>query len=246
MTHLKLNCDLGEGYGVWHLGDDEQIMPLIDQANIACGFHAGDSGTMLRTLKLAQANQVEIGAHPSYPDRVGFGRRSMRIAPEDLYNDVLYQTAALSGMAKTVNAQVAYIKPHGALYHDMLSDSACLGALLKVAKDCDLKLMVPAGATTELMQQQAAQAGVDLMFEAFADRRYTANKTLLSRTQSGAVLNKLEMLEQARRLISDGSVISDDGTTLALRADTLCVHGDSPSALAALKEIRGLVDACVD
>lgn len=246
MTQLKLNCDLGEAYGVWHLGDDEPIMPLIDQANIACGFHAGDSSTMLKTLKLARANKVEIGAHPSYPDRVGFGRRSMRIAPEDLYNDVLYQTAALTGMAATLNIRVSYIKPHGALYHDMLSQSVTFGALLQAAKDCALKLMVPAGATTQFMQEQAANEGVQLIFEAFADRRYTKHKTLLPRAEPGAVLSKCEMLEQARRLITDSCVISDCGTPIELRADTLCVHGDSPSALAALQEIRCLVNACVD
>ena len=246
MTHLKLNCDLGEGYGVWHLGDDEQIMPLIDQANIACGFHAGDPSTMLTTLKLAQANKVEIGAHPSYPDRVGFGRRSMRIASTDLYNDVLYQTSALMGMAKTLNAQVSYIKPHGALYHDMLSQAETYQALLQVAKDCGLKLMVPAGATTELMCEQAAQKNVELLFEAFADRRYTQHKTLLARAQRGAVLSKSEMLEQARLLLTEGRVVSDCGATLYLQADTLCVHGDSPSALAALKEIRALVSQYVN
>ena len=243
MIRLKLNCDLGEGYGTWNLGDDDQIMPLIDQANIACGFHAGDPSTMLTTLKLAQANSVEIGAHPSYPDRVGFGRRSMRIAPTDLYNDVLYQTAALTGMATTLNAKVSYIKPHGALYHDMLSQSETFEALLRVAKNCALKLMVPAGATTELMQEYADKAGVVLMFEAFADRRYTKQKTLLARTQKGAVLSKSEMLEQARQLLTQGCITSDCGTSIGLRADTLCVHGDTPSALAALTELRDLVNA---
>jgi UPF0271 protein len=246
MTRLKLNCDLGEGYGTWHLGDDDQIMPLIDQANIACGFHAGDPSTMLTTLKLARGNQVEIGAHPSYPDRVGFGRRSMRIAPKDLYNDVLYQTAALTGMALTLHAQVSYIKPHGALYHDMLSQPETYLALLQVAKDCELKLMVPAGATTEQMCEQAAQTNVELLFEAFADRRYTQHKTLLARTQQGAVLSKSEMLEQARLLVTEGRVVSDCGASINLKADTLCVHGDSPSALAALKEIRALVSPHVN
>jgi UPF0271 protein len=246
MKLLKLNCDLGEGYGAWDLGEDEHIMPLIDQANIACGFHAGDPTTILKTLQLAHASKIEVGAHPSYPDRVGFGRRSMRIAPDDLYNDVLYQTAALTGMAETQNIRVSYIKPHGALYHDMLSSSETFAALLQVAKNCALKLMVPAGATTELMLQQADTVGVELFFEAFADRRYTRHKTLLPRTEPGAVLTKAEMLEQARQLVTDSCVISDCGATIELDADTLCVHGDTPSALAALKEIRTLVSLHVN
>ena len=246
MTRLKLNCDLGEGYGAWHLGDDEHIMPLVDQANIACGFHAGDPSTMLSSLMLAKKHQVEIGAHPSYPDRVGFGRRSMRIAPQDLYNDILYQTAALAGMATTLQTQVTYIKPHGALYHDMLSQPETFKALLQVAKDCAVKLMVPAGATTDPMREQAAHVGVDLLFEAFADRRYTRHKTLLARSQPGAVLSQSEMLNQARRLMTEGRVISDCGTAINLQAQTLCVHGDSPSALAALTELRDLVDHCVN
>jgi UPF0271 protein len=170
----------------------------------------------------------------------------MRIAPQDLYNDILYQTAALAGMATTLQTQVTYIKPHGALYHDMLSQPETFKALLQVAKDCALKLMVPAGATTDPMREQAAHVGVDLLFEAFADRRYTRHKTLLARSQPGAVLSQSEMLNQARRLMTEGRVISDCGAAINLQAQTLCVHGDSPSALAALTELRDLVDHCVN
>lgn len=248
MTPLKLNCDLGEGYGAWSLGDDAEIMPLIDQANIACGFHAGDPSTILSTLQYAKQYKVTVGCHPSYPDRVGFGRRSMSIAPKDLYADVLYQTSALVGMAKSLDLSVSYLKPHGALYHDMLANSETFQVLLRVAQNhpSPLQLMVPAGATTSVMIQQAASADIKLIFEAFADRRYTRHKTLVPRTQEGAVLSKAEMLAQTKQLMSTGTITSDCGTHIALQAHTLCVHGDTPSALAALRELRTLVTPDVD
>ena len=246
MATIDLNSDVGESFGRWTLGDDGAMLSIVTSANIACGFHAGDPSTLSETTRTAVAHGVSIGAQVSYRDLAGFGRRFVDASRRELTDDIVYQIGALQGIAAAAGGWVTYVKPHGALYHDMLSQPETFKALLQVAKDCALKLMVPAGATTDPMREQAAHVGVDLLFEAFADRRYTRHKTLLARSQPGAVLSQSEMLNQARRLMTEGRIISDCGTAINLQAQTLCVHGDSPSALAALTELRDLVDHCVN
>lgn len=240
---MKLNCDLGESFGSWQMGLDDAVMPYIDMANIACGFHAGDANVMAHTLKLAKQHGVSIGAHPSYPDLQGFGRRSMALSHSEIVNMLRYQIAALDGMARTAGTQITYVKPHGALYNDMMSKPEVFDAVLEAVAGYyqPLKLMILASAEQQQYRELAGRHGVALLFEAFADRRYTDNGSLTPRNQSGAVLSGDESLAQVTQLVKLGFVTTDSGNTLALKADTLCVHGDNPAALAQLKQIRALL-----
>ena len=243
---LLLNCDLGESFGSWTMGLDEQAMPHIDLANIACGFHGGDPVVMARTLKLAKQHSVTIGAHPSYPDLQGFGRRSMQCSTSEIINLIHYQVAALDGMAQCQGLNLSYIKPHGALYNDMMAKPEVWQAVLQAVASYHkpLKLMILATADAAQYQQQAAAAGVSLLLEAFADRRYTDAGKLTPRSQAGAVLHGAEVLAQVRQLVARGSVTTDSGKTLPLAADTLCVHGDNVAAITQLTEIRELLRLC--
>lgn len=240
---MKLNCDLGESFGSWQMGLDDAVMPYIDMANIACGFHAGDANVMAHTLKLAKQHGVSIGAHPSYPDLQGFGRRSMAMSHSEIVNMLRYQIAALDGMARTAGTQISYVKPHGALYNDMMSKPEVFDAVLEAVAGYyqPLKLMILASAEQQQYRELAGRHGVALLFEAFADRRYTDTGSLSPRSQSGAVLSGTEVLAQVTQLVKLGFVTTDSGNTLALKADTLCVHGDNPAALAQLKQIRALL-----
>lgn len=240
---MKLNCDLGESFGSWQMGLDDAVMPYIDMANIACGFHAGDANVMAHTLKLAKQHGVSIGAHPSYPDLQGFGRRSMAMSHSEIVNMLRYQIAALDGMARTAGTKIIYVKPHGALYNDMMSKPDVFDAVLDAVAGYyqPLQLMLLATAEQQHYIDLANSKGVALLFEAFADRRYTDNGSLTPRNQSGAVLSGDELLAQVTQLVKLGFVATDSGNTLALKADTLCVHGDNPAALAQLKQIRALL-----
>lgn len=240
---MKLNCDLGESFGSWQMGLDASAMPHIDMANIACGFHAGDPDVMASTLALAKHYNVSIGAHPAYPDLQGFGRRSMVLSESEIVNAIHYQIAALEGMAKTQGLTLEYVKPHGALYNDMMSKPPVFNAVLTAIASYHqpLKLMILATAEQAHYQHLAKQAGVNLLFEAFADRRYTDEGKLTPRSQTGAVLSETEMLQQVQQLVQSGTVTSQTGKKLALQADTLCVHGDNPTAIAQIAKIRELL-----
>lgn len=242
-SSLLLNCDLGESFGSWQMGLDADAMPFIDQANIACGFHAGDANVIKATLALAKHYGVTIGAHPAYPDLPGFGRRSLQCSAEEIVNLIHYQVAALDGMAQCQGLAVSYIKPHGALYNDMMSKPAVWQAVLSAVASFykPLKLMILASSTAIEYQQQAAAVGVSLLLEAFADRRYTDDGKLTPRTQPGAVLHGAAVLEQVQQLVTLGSVTTQSGKTLPLRADTLCVHGDNLAAISQLQQIRALL-----
>ncbi|MCH8538047.1 MAG: 5-oxoprolinase subunit PxpA [Alkalimonas sp.] len=242
---MKLNCDLGESYGSWTMGMDSEVMPFIDMANIACGFHAGDADVMHKTLMLAKRHQVQIGAHPSYPDRQGFGRRSMNCSAAELINLLHYQIAALDGMAQIHGMQLCYVKPHGALYNDMMRDPAILATVFTAIASYHkpLALMLLATAKQQQHQQQAQAEGIDLLFEAFADRRYTNEGLLMPRSKAGAVLNEAEVLQQVKLLVSDAVVITESGQRLPLQADTLCVHGDNEAAIAQVQSIQQVLQA---
>lgn len=240
---MKLNCDLGESFGSWKMGMDADVMPFIDMANIACGFHAGDPDVMQRTLTLARQYRVTIGAHPAYPDLNGFGRRSMQCSATEIINLMHYQIAALDGMAQNQGLSLAYVKPHGALYNDMMSQPAVMDAVIQAVASYykPLKLMVLATAEWQALQQQAHKASVDLLFEAFADRRYTDEGRLLPRSQPGAVLHEEDMLAQVAQMAKHSTVTTQSGKTLKLKADTLCVHGDNPAGVAQIQKIRELL-----
>jgi UPF0271 protein len=240
---LLLNCDLGESYGSWKMGRDEDVMPHIDQANIACGFHGGDPLVMQQTLALAKANNVMVGAHPAYPDLVGFGRRSMNCSADEISAMVSYQIAAIDGMAKNQGIDLAYVKPHGALYNDMMAKQPVRAAIMQAMADYHRPLRLTLQATPEADQyrEEAKALGIELWFEAFADRCYDDDGKLLARSKPGAVHTREKMLAQVEQVCREGTVTSVSGNTLQLAPDTLCVHGDNEEGIKAIIEIRDII-----
>lgn len=245
MSTLLLNADMGESFGAWVMGEDEAIMPLVDLANIACGFHASDPLTMRRTVQLAKRHQVKIGAHPAYPDLVGFGRRSLACSVDEVESMVLYQLGALDALCKAERTHVSYVKPHGALYNDMMSNPSLLAAIMRAIAqfDASLPLMLMATPYPQVPQELAAAHGIQLWFEAFADRAYDGEGKLVSRSLPNALYQRRELIiEQARRIACQEPLITTAGRPLILVADTLCVHGDNAESIAAVKAIRQLLD----
>lgn len=239
---MKLNCDLGESFGIWQLGQDDKLMPHIDMANIACGFHAGDAHVINKTLQLAKHYNVDVGAHPSYPDKLGFGRRSMLCSSQEIIELVHYQVAALDGMAKNLGISISYVKPHGALYNDMMSNENVCDAIFEAVSSYHrpLKLMLLATTNQQSYRDKAAASGISLLFEAFSDRRYTESGFLMSRKEPQAVLNQEEMIQQVKSLVSSGDVVCASGKKINLQADSLCVHGDNEQAINVIKELKQL------
>ncbi|MFP2469894.1 LamB/YcsF family protein [Pseudescherichia vulneris] len=243
VRYIDLNSDLGESYGQWRMGDDAAILPLISSANVACGFHAGSPAGILETLRAAQRLGVAVGAHVSYPDLVGFGRRNMDVASDELTADVIYQIGALQGLAAAADTRVSYVKPHGALYntiaHDQRQARAVIDALL--ALDNSLALVVLAGSP---LIGWAQASGIQTVAEAFADRAYHRNGTLVSRREAGAVIHDpQEIARRVVQMITEGGVTSIEGEFTAIRAESVCVHGDSPGALEMTRQIRQRLDA---
>jgi UPF0271 protein len=242
---LLLNADMGESFGPWVMGLDSEVMPYVDLANVACGFHASDPDVIRMTVRLAKRHGVTVGAHPAYPDMVGFGRRSMACTAEEIENLVLYQLGALAGVCRAESLEVGYIKPHGALYNDMMRDPEILDAVMRalVAYDARLPLMVLATRDTSVARELGERHGVTLWFEAFADRAYDAEGRLVSRRDRGAVHHDPEVIvDQAQRIARGEPLKASDGSDLVLAADTLCVHGDNPESIAAIKAIREALD----
>mgnify|MGYP003384321078 CR=1 FL=1 len=240
---MKLNCDLGESFGSWTMGLDEQVMPHIDQANIACGFHGGDPLVMQKTLELAKKYKVSVGAHPGYPDLVGFGRRSMNCSPEEIIALVKYQVSAIDGVAKSLGLELEYVKPHGALYNDMMAKESVREAILSSLASYykPLKLMLQATPNIVSHKAHASTFNIEVLSEAFADRCYDDDGKLLSRTKVGAVHNKEKMLAQVKQLKEQGCVTTISGKTMMLEADSLCVHGDNIEGVQAIEAIKGLI-----
>jgi len=241
MGRLLLNCDMGESYGAWTMGLDAEVMPFIDCANIACGFHAGDPGIMRKTVSLALAHDVMIGAHPAYPDLVGFGRRSMACTPAEIQDLLHYQIGALDGICRVQGGRVRYVKPHGAMYNDMMANPEQLRAVIQaIARyDVQLPLMLMATRDNSAAQALADEFGVQLWFEAFADRAYDSAGRLVSRQLPGAVHHDPEVIIAQALTLSRGEPLSaSDGSELHLKADTLCVHGDNASSVSAVQRIR--------
>lgn len=237
---ILVNCDMGESFGAWQMGADDSIMPLIDMANIACGFHAGDPNVMQRTVVSALEYNVRIGAHPSYPDLQGFGRRSMRMTKGEIRSLLCYQVGALEGIVRACGADLNHVKPHGALYNDMMQDPAILLEVIQAVSDYneDLMLVVQATERWQEQQQLAEQYGVSLCFEAFSDRAYRSNGFLVPRSQPDAVLAESESLVQCQQIMQNGTVTSIEGQALNLKIDTLCIHGDGPGAVSIAQHIK--------
>jgi UPF0271 protein len=231
---MKLNADLGEG-----MGCDELIMPIVDMANIAAGGHAGDYDSIRTCLLLAQRYGVEVGIHPSYPDKAGFGRQTISLSNRDLLESLNEQCHLFMSIADELNVSVSYIKPHGALYNDLITSNEIFATVLECAASLNrgLALMVLALPNSQPFIEIADKYGVPLLFESFADRAYQDNGQLVPRTQSGACLAQSDALSQARQLCS-GSVTTISGKSLILHSDSLCVHGDNPAALALAKAIK--------
>ena len=238
---LDLNCDMGESFGRYALGNDEAIMPLISSANIACGFHAGDPGVMAKTVKLALEYQVAVGAHPGLPDLVGFGRRSMAIPVEDIEQLVLYQIGALSAFIKAEGGKLHHVKPHGALYNMAADDRSVADAIARAVHRFDDGLMLYGLSGSEHIA--AAEAiGLRVVREAFTDRLYQKDGRLAPRRENGVMTDCQQMLEQVRQLIQKGHVNTIDGHICAIEADTLCVHGDGVNALAYAQQLRSFLE----
>jgi UPF0271 protein len=235
---IDLNADLGEGFGPWTLGDDAALLKVITSANVACGFHAGDPSIMRRVCEQAAAGGVAIGAQVGYRDLAGFGRRNMSIAPDDLTADVLYQLGALEAFTRAAGDRVRYLKPHGALYNTVIRDEAQARAIVAALLAYDESLPVltlPGSALARL----AHEAGVPVIAEAFADRGYLADGTLQPRGEPGAVLDDPAIIAaRAVRMVQAGEVAATDGSTLAITAQSLCVHGDTPGAVAIAQAVR--------
>lgn len=253
---IKLNCDMGESFAVWTMGDDGAVMPYIDMANIACGFHAGGPAIMARTIALAKQHGVRIGAHPAYPDIQGFGRRSMTFTQAELSAILQYQIGAIQALCDAQQVALSYVKPHGALYNDMQRSEdlfihvcqviARLNQQRAAYQQTPLYLVTLARADTltdtSAQQKIAAQMGVPLWFEAFTDRRYEADGSLRSRQHADAVLrSRDEILAQVRAFKQGEPIIAVDGSALTLQADTLCVHGDNPESIATVAAIHQLL-----
>jgi 5-oxoprolinase (ATP-hydrolysing) subunit A len=243
---MDLNSDLGESFGTWRLGDDDALLDVVSSANVACGFHAGDPRTLLATCTRAVAAGVTIGAQVGYRDLPGFGRRFIDYDPPDLVADVLYQLGALDGLARVAGDRVRYVKPHGALYNAIVAHEAQADAVVEAVSRYDASLPV-LHLPGSVFSRRAAAGGLTTFAEAFADRAYTPSGTLVSRREPGAVLHDPRAVaDRMVRLVTTGELAAVDGTVLTLRADSICVHGDSPGAVAMARAVAdGLASAGV-
>ena len=243
---IDLNSDLGESFGRWGLGDDEAMLEIVTSANVACGFHAGDPTTLKRTCAEAAARGVVIGAQVGYRDLAGFGRRYLDVAPEDLEADVLYQIGALDAMARVGGGRVRYVKPHGALYNTVVTDEAQAGAVVAAVAGYDRTLAV-LGLPGSALLAHARGLGLRTVTEAFADRAYTAAGHLVDRRREGAMVTDPGLVaKRAVEMVTNRSVVSVEGTTVAVDAESICVHGDTTGAVEIARAVRAaLTDAGV-
>lgn len=240
---IDLNVDTGEAFGAWTIADDAAVLTAVSSANIACGFHAGDPSTMRRTVALARDLGVAVGAHPGYPDLVGFGRRTLDVAPRELEDLVLYQVAALAGIARAEGTTVRHVKAHGALYNRAWQHAPTADAIARAVARADpaLLLFAPHGS---LLMEAGRNAGLRCVAEGFIDRAYSADGLLVSRHIAGSVLDDVEaMVERALRFVEQQSVVTVAGTTLPMPVGTLCIHGDNPRAPGVAKAVKAALTA---
>jgi len=247
---IDMNSDVGESFGVYKLGLDEEVIPHITSANIACGFHGGDPGVMRRTISLAKQYGVEVGAHPGFQDLIGFGRRNVDATLEEIQDDVMYQMGALQAFAIAQGLRLQHVKPHGALYNMAVANPKIWEAIAEgVAKvDRGIILVVLASSKREPLQEIGKRCGIRIAFEFFPDRAYRNDGSLVPRREKGAVIHDHEVVaKRALKMVLEGKVVAIDGTEIELKADTLCVHGDNPAAVLMVEKIReGLKAAGVE
>jgi UPF0271 protein len=235
---IDLNSDLGESFGPWMMGHDEALMPSITSANVACGFHAGDPTVMRRTIRLARQHGVAVGAHPGFADLVGFGRREMQVSPGELEDLVLYQLAAIAGVARAEGVRLQHVKAHGALYNMAARDASLARAIARAVAAFDRTLIL-LGLPNSALLQEGEAAGLRVAAEVFADRTYEADGSLTSRRVPGSVIHDpARVVTRAVDMVTSGQVIATDGTLVPLRADTICLHGDTPGAAELARQMR--------
>jgi len=245
MKNIDLNCDMGESFGAWTMGMDGNVIPYVTSANIACGFHAGDAHVMYKTVKLAKENGVGIGAHPGYPDLVGFGRRNLDCTPEEVRDYVAYQIGALKAFCSIHGVPLQHVKPHGSLYNMSVGSEPLIRAIVEAIAGVDKNVIYLAlgGAQAPLVTKIAREAGIRVAFEAFPDRAYTPEGKLAPRSLPGAVIKDPKVAaERALRMAKEGKIITTDGSVLEMQIDTICVHGDNPSAVELVKNIRSAIE----
>lgn len=246
MAKIDLNSDLGESFGAWKMGMDKEVLSHVSSANVACGFHAGDPSVMLKTVKAAREACVAVGAHPGYPDLVGFGRRNMACSPDEVYADCLVQIGSLLAVCRAAGVRLQHVKPHGALYNQAAKSEALAEAVACAVKDAGEGLIL-LGLANSLFEPAAARAGVPFAAEAFADRSYQPDGSLTPRNQPGAVIHDAK-LAAARvvQMATEGVVETADGQRIHFRPHSICLHGDNPEAVAMAAAVRGaLADAGV-
>ena len=241
MKVVDMNSDMGESFGNYKLGMDDKILEIVTSANIACGFHAGDPSVMKKTVALAVKNGAALGAHPGYPDLVGFGRRKMDIAPSDVYNMVVYQVGALAAFAKAAGTRLQHVKPHGAMYNMAAKDAKLAEAIAQAVYDVDKDLILYAQGGTESIKA-AEKIGLRTASEVFADRSYQDDGTLTPRSQPGAMITDEEKsIAQVLSMVLEGKVTALSGKVIPVKADSICLHGDGPKALVFANKIRSVL-----
>lgn len=241
-SRIDLNCDMGESYGAWQMGQDAQVLRHVTSANIACGMHAGDPLTMQRTVAAAVAHGVAIGAHPSLPDLQGFGRRVMAITANEAYALTLYQIGALSAFAHAAGSRLRHVKPHGALYNMAARDAALAQAIAQAVRDADAALIL-VGLAGSVLPAAGAALGLKVGHEAFSDRRYEADGSLTPRSEKDAVILDIDVaIAQVLAIVTQGNITTHDGKILSLQADTICVHGDRTDAAMFAERLRAALD----
>ncbi|AKD05107.1 5-oxoprolinase subunit PxpA [Pontibacter korlensis] len=236
--YVDLNCDMGESFGAWHMGNDSELLQHVSSANIACGYHAGDPATMKKTLRLALERGVAVGAHPGLPDLTGFGRREMAVSAEEVYDMVVYQVGALAGFAKAEGAVLHHVKPHGALYNMAATNQQLAAAIAEAVSKVGSELILYGLAGSELIRA-GEKYGLRTASEVFADRTYQQDGTLTARLQPDALISDHEVaVQQVLRMVKEGKVVSLQGAEVAIKAETICIHGDGPQALPFAQLIR--------
>jgi len=238
---IDLNSDVGESFGAYKIGLDEEVIPHLTSANIGCGFHGGDPSVMRKTVALAKQHGVEVGAHPGFPDLIGFGRRNIDATLEEIQDYVVYQTGALQAFAISQGLKLQHMKAHGALYNMAVANPQIWEAMAEAISRLDQKiiLVVLASSNNQSLLDIGKRYGIRIAFEAFPDRAYNKNGSLVSRREKGAVIHDHEQVaKRALKMALEGKVIAMDGTEIELRPDTLCVHGDNPAAVQMVKKIR--------
>lgn len=241
MFSVDLNADMGESFGAWQMGNDAELMNYVSSINVACGFHAGDFSVIRQTIEAGIKKNLAIGAHPSFPDLQGFGRRFMKLSPKEIFDCVLYQVSALKGICEALGGRLHHVKPHGALYNFAAKDKFAAKAIAEAVKSIDENLFIY-GLSDSFLISEAEQAGLQTQSEVFADRTYQADGSLTSRTEPNALITNAEKsVSQILEMIENGTVTATDGAKVEIKAETICIHGDGANAVQFARNINKIL-----